>query len=118
MEILFGLFFRFTLGDAARKSGDVRGKTAFGLSFKDRVDLHDLSVTACLRDCKSGLLRVKEAAEKIQFAVGLKSKRTLGFDAADRKAGFDVAVSDDRLVNFVINQTTEEVSCVDCLVKW
>lgn len=57
-------------------------------------------------------------AEDTLHAVGAESKRVLGVSAADWKAGFDGAVSDDHLENFVVNRRTGELVCFDCLVRW
>lgn len=51
-KILLGLFRGLALRNAPGQGGDVGGKTAFGLSFQDRVDLHTPSVTACCLDFK------------------------------------------------------------------
>jgi len=57
-------------------------------------------------------------AEDALHAVGRETERVLGVNAADWKAGFGGAISDDHLENFAINPKTGRIACFDCLVKW
>jgi hypothetical protein len=57
-------------------------------------------------------------ADKALFALGRETKRVLGFDAADWKAGFAGEISDDYLENFAYNPETGELTCFDGLVRW
>ena len=57
-------------------------------------------------------------AEETLHAIGRESKKALGIDAADWKAGFGGDVSDDHLENFAYREDTGEISAFDPLVKW
>lgn len=65
--------------------------------------------------------KVKKAvarAEETLHAIGRESEKALGINAADWKAGFGGAVSDDHLENFAYRDDTGEIAGFDPLVKW
>lgn len=107
-------------GFAVERVTVVRVDGGYGLEMREvsrDTGWSNLATYARVRGPRESRAAV-EKAEKILFAVGRESKKTLGFDAADWKAGFGGDISDDHLENFVINAETGEVSCFDCLVKW
>lgn len=108
-------------GFAVERVTVVRVDGGYGLEMRELLRETGWSNLATYTRVRRGTpeaLRAEEAAEKILHAVGRESKRTLGFDAADWKAGFGGVISDDHLENFVIHAETGEISCFDCLVKW
>lgn len=108
-------------GFAVERVTVVRVDGGYGLEMRElsrETGWTNLASFTRLRRGAPEARRAEEAAEKILFAVGRESKRALGFDAADWKAGFGGVISEDHLENFVVNEKTGEVSCFDCLVKW
>lgn len=57
-------------------------------------------------------------AEETLHAIGRETKKALGIDAADWKAGFGGEISDDHLENFAYRDDTGEIIAFDPLVKW
>lgn len=78
----------------------------------------DLAMYTRLHRGEPTAREAERKAEELLHAIGRETKKALGFDAADWKAGFTGEISDDHLENFFYHRETQEVAGFDPLVRW